>query len=362
MNVIVFLIVLSILIIVHEAGHLFIAKLLGVRVEKLSLGFGPRILSLKRKFTQYTLSLIPFGGYVKLAGDSREEFKGNEWEYLSRSPGERAAIVFFGPLLNYFLALVLFYIVFMIGYPTINARVGDLLENFPAARAGLLKDDLVKSVDGQRVADWEELQQAIRSKTSGPVEMVVLRDKKEMKFVIEPRIEKLKNIFGQEESVSVVGIKPKEEIIKLKYNFRTAFVMASKKLWLITTMTFKAIWRMLTGGMSFKESVTGPLGIFYITSKAMELGIGALLQVMAILSASLAIFNVLPLPVLDGGHLFFLGIERIRKKPLGAKTEEWITRFGLSLILFLAVFVFYNDLVKFGVIDKIMAFSGKLRF
>jgi len=118
MNLLIFIIVLGLLIIVHEFGHLLIAKLLGVRVEKFSLGFGPQILAIQRKFTQYTLNLIPLGGFVKLAGDSREEFKGNDWEYLAKPPGERAAIVFFGPVLNFFLAFLFFYIVFLIGYPT----------------------------------------------------------------------------------------------------------------------------------------------------------------------------------------------------------------------------------------------------
>ncbi|MDP3143656.1 MAG: M50 family metallopeptidase, partial [Candidatus Omnitrophota bacterium] len=315
MNFLIFLIVLSILIIVHEFGHLVIAKLLGVRVEKFSLGFGPRIISFKRKFTEYSLSLIPLGGYVKLAGDSREEFKGSHWEYLAKPPGERAAIVFFGPVLNYFLAFLFFYIVFLIGYPTLSAKVGDLLDGFPAAKSGLLKEDTIIAVEGQRVSDWEEMQEAIRSKKEGTIEIVALRNKREMKFVITPRIEKLKNIFGQEESVRLIGIKPKDEFIKLKYNFADSFIMASKKLWMVTAVTFKALWRMLTGAMSFKESVTGPLGIFYLTSKAWELGISYLLQVMAILSASLAIFNVLPLPILDGGHLFLLAVEKIRKRP-----------------------------------------------
>jgi regulator of sigma E protease len=362
MNFLIFIIVLGVLIIVHEFGHLLIAKLLGVRVEKFSLGFGPRLFSIKRKFTEYSVSLIPLGGYVKLAGDSREDFKGNEWEYLARPPGERAAIVFFGPVLNYFLAFLFFYIVFLIGYPTLSAKVGDLLEGYPAQKAGLLKGDQVITVDQIRVADWDEMQQVIRSRKEGAIAITVLRDKKAMNFVIDPRIEKLKNIFGQEEKVRLIGIAPKEEFIKLKYNFSDSFIMASKKLWLVTFTTIKAIWRMLTGGMSFRESVTGPLGIFYITSRAWELGIAYLLQVVALLSASLAIFNVLPLPVLDGGHLVLLGLEKIRKKPLATRVEDWIGRVGFSFIILLAVFIFYNDLVKFGVIEKIISISGKVRF
>jgi regulator of sigma E protease len=362
MNFLVFIIVLGLLIVVHEFGHLLIAKLLGVRVEKFSLGFGPRLFSVKKKFTEYSLSLIPLGGYVKLAGDTREEYKGNDWEYLSKSPGERAAIVFFGPVLNYFLAFLIFYIVFLIGYPTLSARVGDLLEGYPAQKAGLLKGDQVIVVDQVRVADWDEMQQVIRSRKEGAISITVMRGNKEMDFTIDPRIEKLTNIFGQEEKVRLVGIAPKEEFIKLKYDFKDSFVMASKRLWLVTFTTIKAIWRMATGGMSFRESVTGPLGIFYITSRAWELGISYLLQVVALLSASLAIFNVLPLPVLDGGHLVLLGLEKIRKKPLASRAEDWIGRVGFSLIILLAVFVFYNDLVKFGVIEKILSIPGKVRF
>lgn len=361
MSILVFIIVLSVLIAVHELGHLVVAKSLGVRVEKFSLGFGPRLVSYKRGFTQYSLSLIPLGGYVKLAGDTREDFKGNDWEYLAKPPGERAAIVFAGPLLNYFLALSIFYFVFLTGYPALGTRVGELLEGFPAQKAGLAKNDLIVAIDSQRVNEWDQMQEIIRSRKDGNIKVLALRDGREKSFFIEPRVEKLKNIFGQEER-RIIGIVPKEEFITLRYNFRDSFTAASRKLWWITYATFKALWRMLTGGMSVKDSVTGPLGIFIITTRAWNLGINYLLQVVALLSASLAIFNVLPLPVLDGGHLMFLGVEKIRKRPLGARAEEWVTRAGFSFIILLAVFVFYSDLARFGIIDKLVGLAGQLKF
>lgn len=362
MSILVFLIVLSILIIVHEFGHLVVAKMLGVRVEKFSLGFGPRLISYTRNFTQYSISLIPLGGYVKLAGDTREEFKGNDWEYLAKPPGERAAIVFAGPLLNYFLALAIFYFVFLTGYPALGTRVGELLEGFPAQKAGLARNDLILTIDSQRVKEWDQMQEIIRGRKAGDIKVTVLREGREKDFVIAPRLERLKNIFGQEEDLRIIGIVPKEEFVTLKYNFRDSFTAASKKLWWITYATFKALWRMLTGGMPLKDSVTGPLGIFFITTHAWGLGINYLLQVVALFSASLAIFNVLPFPVLDGGHLMFLGVEKIRKRSLGARAEEWVSRAGFSFIILLAVFVFYSDLARFGIIDKLVDLSSKIRF
>ncbi|MFZ5800193.1 MAG: M50 family metallopeptidase [Candidatus Omnitrophota bacterium] len=362
MGVLVFLTVLSVLIIVHEFGHLVVARMLGVRVEKFSLGFGPRLISYTRNFTQYSLSLIPLGGYVKLCGDTREEFKGNDWEYLAKPPGERAAIVFAGPLLNYFLALVVFYFVFLTGYPALGTRVGELLEGFPAQKAGLAKNDLIIAVDSLRVKEWDEMQEIIRSRKAGNIEVRLLRDGQEKTFLIEPRVERLKNIFGQEERVRIIGIVPKEEFVILKYNLGDSFFAASQKLWWITYATFKALWRMLTGGMSAKDSMTGPLGIFFITTHAWSLGINYLLQVVALLSASLGIFNVLPFPVLDGGHLMFLGLEKIRRRPLATKAEEWISRAGFGFIIVIAIFVFYSDLARFGIIDKLIGLAGKISF
>ncbi|MFC1646169.1 RIP metalloprotease RseP, partial [Candidatus Omnitrophota bacterium] len=151
MNTIVFLIIISILIFVHELGHLLMAKRLGIKVEKFSLGFGPKLFGFKFQDVDFKLSLIPFGGYVKLAGDSRQECKGQSHEYYSKSPGQRAMVVFFGPLFNYILAFLFLWAVYCIGFPQMSTKVGQVLDNMPAKEAGILEDDRIIEINGNEV-------------------------------------------------------------------------------------------------------------------------------------------------------------------------------------------------------------------
>jgi len=349
----IFLLILGILIIVHEFGHFIVAKKLGVRVEKFSFGFGKRLLSWKRGDTEYSLSLIPLGGYVKLAGDSIEEFKNNPDEYLSKKPSERAQIVFFGPLLNYIMGLLCFWLIFFVGYPTLTTTVGGLVEGFGAKDAGIQVGDKITAVDGKKVAFWEDLQKAIQDKAAPTtVQLSFLRDNKEYNIEVKIKERKLEDALGQRRSIGLIGITPKDEVVKIRHGFTESFVLGVKKTVDLTIMTYKALWRMVTGKLSMRESLTGPLGIFYITSKAASVGMIALLHLVAVLSVSLCIFNLLPLPVLDGGHIVLLAIEKIRGKPLGIKAEQIVTQIGFTLIVSLALFATYNDVLRiFG--DKI---------
>lgn len=344
---IIFILILSILIIVHELGHFMAAKRKGVRVERFSLGFGPQLLKEKKGDTEYSVSAIPLGGFVKFAGDNLEEYKGRSYEYFSKSPGERFQIIFFGPLLNYILGFLCFWIIFFVGYPTLTTKVGGLLDGFGAKDAGLQVGDKIIAVDGQKVAFWEELQNIIQAeRQSTEVKLSVLRDNKE--FTVDARI-KEKNIedsLGQKRKIGLLGITPFDEVVKVRYGFLESFLLGINKTWNLTVMTYKSLWRMLTGRLSIRESVTGPLGIFDITAKAASLGMIAVLHLVAVLSISLAIFNLLPLPVLDGGHILFLAIEKIRGKTLSIKTERIIAQIGVTLIVSLAVFITYNDIVR----------------
>jgi regulator of sigma E protease len=336
------------LIIVHEFGHFIIAKKIGVRVEKFSLGFGPQLLVRKKDDTEYTISAIPLGGYVKLAGDTAEEYKGNNYEYLAQPIGRRFWIIFFGPLLNYVLGLLLFWLIFFSGYPALSTRVGGLLDGFGAKKAGLKVGDQITAVDGRKVSYWEELQAIVQSKREcAVVRLLILRDSQEQAIDVDIKEKKLEDGLGQKRSVGLLGVMPTDEIIEVRYGLFKSLTLALKKTWMLTALTYKSLWRIITGRLSIRESVTGPLGIFYITSKAASLGLRAVLHLIAVLSVSLAIFNVLPLPVLDGGHILFLAVEKIRGKALGVKAERVITHTGLTLIITLALIVTYNDVAKF---------------
>ena len=352
----IFLLILGLLIIIHEFGHFIVAKKLGVRVEKFSFGFGKRILSKKKNGTEYSISLIPLGGYVKLAGDSLEEFKNNPDEYLSKKPSQRAQIIFCGPLLNYILGFLCFWLVFFAGYPTLTTKVGGLIDGFGAKDAGIQVGDKIIAVDGKKVDFWEDLQMAIQAKKAATrVLLSVLRDNKEYAIEVKIKEKQLDDALGQKRNVGLIGITPKDEIVKVKHGFLKSFVLGINKTLDLTVMTYKALWRMITGKLSMRESITGPLGIFYITSKAANLGIVALLHLVAVLSVSLCIFNLLPLPVLDGGHIVLLAIEKIRGRQLGIKAERVITQVGFTLIVSLAIFATYNDMLRlFG--DKLSKF------
>jgi regulator of sigma E protease len=355
MNTIIFLAIISILIFVHEFGHFFMARKLGIKVEKFSLGFGPQLIGFKFKGVNFKLCLIPFGGYVKLAGDSREEYKGQNYEYFSRGPGQRALVVFFGPLFNYILSFLFLWAVYCIGLPQMAATVGQVIEEMPAAEAGILEQDKIIEIDGKQVKYWDDVLCGIKNRADNTeeIQLKVLRKGQELNFSIAPINKKEKNLFGEEREVSLIGIAPSDEIIEEKYNIFTAFGVSLSNTLKLTYYTFKAILSLIVGNLSLKEAVTGPVGIFNITSEAAKYGFNAILHVTSMLSLALALFNVLPIPILDGGHLLFLGIEKMRKRPLNEKVEQKITDVGFGFIIILAAFILFNDLVRYGYWDKI---------
>ncbi len=353
MGILVFIIVLSVLIVVHEYGHFAMAKSLGVKVERFAVGFGPKLFSWTSEGTEFALCLIPLGGYVKMAGDERSNCKGERDEFYAHSPGHRSLIVLMGPVVNYVMAYLCFCVVYIIGYPSIAPKVGTLMDDYPAKIAGLEVGDKILRIDALKMDGWEDIQKYIANSKNSSLEFFILRGNREMTKTVTPVIKSAENIFGQKENKRLVGIQPAEEIILLKYDAREAIGKSFEKIWEITYTTYKALYRMATGSMSAKDSMTGPIGIFFIIQKATAMGFSYLLYIVGIISASLAIFNLLPLPVLDGGHLFLAGIEKIRRRPLSQKIDEVISRVGLSFIICLALFVFYCDFSRLGWIDKI---------
>lgn len=357
LSIIYFVAVLSALILVHEFGHFIVAKRLGVGVEKFSLGFGPKIVSFKKGDTEYLVSAIPLGGYVKMAGDSPgEPLTGSRREFLSRGIGARLGIIFAGPMLNYLLAFLIFSIIFIFGSPTLTTDVGGFLKDYPAEREGLRVGDRVIAVNGKPVRFWEDMTEIIRQTVEGPVRLSVERNGMVFERQMLPVVRRTKDIFGKEVTIAMIGIAPSTRIEPVRYGFPRFFYMAFKKLTVLTAITYKALWSIMTGRLSVKESITGPIGIFVVTTQAAKLGSIYILHLMAILSASLAIFNMLPFPVLDGGHILFLAIEKVRRRPLSMKTQEYITNTGVALLILLSVLIFYNDIVKFGIAEKAFRF------
>jgi regulator of sigma E protease len=344
--------ILGLLIVVHEWGHFIASKRVGVRVEKFSIGFGPRLFTKVKNGTEYSLSAIPFGGYVKLSGDNLDEYKGGPDEYFSKSLKQRFKIIFAGAFLNYIMGFVCFWMLCFVGFTSLTTKVGGLVDGFGAKDSGIIQGDKIISIDGKKIVTWPELQAAVQMrKDKSKVNVLVLREAKEFNFTVPIREKSLPDVSGEKRNVGLLGVAP--ETVEIKYGFFKSFFFGMKLTLGLSAQTYQALWRMASGSISVKDSVTGPLGMYYLTSRAASLGLAAMLHLIAALSISLAIFNLLPLPALDGGHIALLVIEKIRGKSLSQKAERIFANVGMSLLITLMVAVFYNDLIRFGWIDKL---------
>jgi regulator of sigma E protease len=366
MTLVLFVFILSILIVVHEAGHFLTAKKLGVRVEEFALGFGPKLFSRMKDGTNYCVCAIPLGGYVKMSGDERDKCKGEAGEYFSQPLGHRALIVLMGPVVNYLLAYCCFVAVFMIGFLDVDkamkalpAKIGNVMAASPAQKAGIRTGDTIIRIDGKAVPNWDEMQTTIMASQGKSLEVVVDRGGAERTIVVRPEMESAKDIFGRAKPVSRIGVQPAglKEIDQAnieRYALPGAMKRAATELWRVTSQTYVALWEIVTGRRSAKEGVTGLIGIFFIIKFALGVGFAFLLHIVGVLSASLAIFNLLPLVPLDGGHLALVGLEKVRQRPLSLKADEIIGKAGFGLIIALAVFVFYVDFERIGLIDRVV--------
>jgi len=232
--------------------------------------------------------------------------------------------------------------------------VGGIVQGFPAEAAGLKIGDQVVEIDSIQISNWTALQKAIADSKNDQIELKILRDGEIFTHMVTPQIETFTDEDGRDKQVRKIGIGPRHEFELFKFDTLTSLQYAYEELGYITVLTYQSLWRMVTGAMSARQSVTGPVGIFYIVKGAADEGLSHILFILGVISASLAIFNLLPVIPLDGGHLFLLGIEKVRGKALPPKIDEGIARLGFSLIILLALFVFYSDFVRFGWIDKLM--------
>jgi len=339
--------IFSILIVVHEFGHYIAAKRSGVRVERFALGFGPVLFKRQGKETEFVICAFPLGGYVKMAGDTRQEQKGSSDEFLSKSTGIKSKIVFAGPLFNYLLALVIFCIIALVGFPYPDSVVGSVLDDYPAKAAGVQEGDRILAVNGNQVEHWMDMADEIYQ-AKDKVDLRIQRKGEIISLTIPLQQKEITDDFGKRKNVSIIGIGTSSAIKTVKYKFPQAIIKGFESLFKLTLLVIKGFTFMILGIIPFKEAMAGPVGIYFITSQVMKIGIVATLHLVAALSVSLAIINLFPIPVLDGGHLLFFFMEKVRGKPISEKVEDNLTRVGLSLLILLIVFVFYNDIVRFG--------------
>lgn len=346
LNILIFLAVLSVLIISHEFGHFIAARRSGIKVERFAIGFGPPLIRWQRGETLLLVCLIPLGGYVKLAGDVPDEHQGAPHEFLSKPPGIKARVVFFGPLFNYLLALVIFWVIFVVGFPYTAPVVGDIVPGTPAETSELKSQDEILAINDRDISTWSDVTDTIRS-SQGDIHMRVRRDGEVKDIMITPQIEMRKDIFGKEREFPFVGIAPSFEQKVIRTGIVAGLVKAVTHVIELTTVIVKGLVFTMIGVIPFREAVAGPVGIYHLTAQVARIGIIPLAHFVGILSVSLGIINLFPLPVLDGGHIFFLGIERLRGRSLSPKWEEIITRIGLIILIGLMLVIVCNDILRF---------------
>jgi regulator of sigma E protease len=376
MMVIYAIIVLGILIFVHELGHFLLAKLMGVSVEKFSLGFGPKIIGKKIGETEYLLSAFPLGGYVKMFGeagyieggelhtsggvdntpvdempmDSLRELTDEEKarSFAHKPVAARIAIVIAGPLFNLVFAWFIFIVLCMMGVPTVTSKVGEALKDKPAAKAGIQKGDVISSINGVPVQRWEQIAEGVSASKGRPLTITVKRNGAELPFTITPEPRVAKNLFGEKVNSYAIGVTSGAEIITEYFGPLQAVVKGTEQTGKVINITFMSLVKMAQRIVPM-DSVGGPIMIAKMAGEMADAGSASFLAFMALLSVNLGVLNLLPVPVLDGGHLLFYIIELIIRRPVPQKVREYSQQVGMVLLLGLMVLAFYNDILRYFV-------------
>ena len=442
----IFIVVLGALIFFHELGHFLVARVLGVGVEKFSLGFGPRLLGKTIGRTDYRVSLVPLGGYVKMIGDEPDAPLAPEDQPLSfthKHPAKRSLIVAAGPVFNMLLAFLIFSVVlFFTGQESIRPvirsvlndspakqaglQVGDVIkdidgrsisswhaidaaitdsegrqlsftvqrqgallelqlkpqrmvakdlfgdeftyyttgasglaelgavidgvqENMPAGKAGLRKGDQIIAINGKSIERWETMQEMVSSSAGKPLTFRIRRGDKTFEVQIKPDEVQEKNLLGNKQSVYRIGIMrsgipiPKQDRMTIHFGPLQSLGEGLSRTWFIAEISVKFFAKLVQGKVPM-ESIGGPIRIAQMARKEAQQGIVQLLYFMAAVSMQLAILNLLPIPVLDGGHLLFFAIEAIQRRPVSMRMRETAQQIGIFLLILLMIFVFYNDI------------------
>lgn len=348
-NIFAFVIVLGVLIFFHELGHFLVARLFGVGVEKFSLGFGPRIFGKKIGITDYRISAIPLGGYVKMVGEEPDADVDPERVPLSfthKSVWKKILIVAAGPFFNVLLAVLIFYGIFLFsGNIVLKPVIGEVQENSPAMAAGLQSGDVIQRIEGQPVDSWDAMAGLISGSKGEPLQVVVTRDGQLRELTVRPELRKTKNIFGEDVPRYVVGITAAGEVHTQALGPFESIGQSVVQTYKIVELTVVSVIKIIEGTVSTK-TIGGPIMIAELAGQQAKQGVLNLLFFIALISVNLAILNILPIPVLDGGHLLFFFIELIIGRPVSIRVREVAQQAGMFVLILLMIFVFYNDITR----------------
>lgn len=336
-TVIATIFVIGLLVLFHELGHFVTAKLLGMRVHEFAIGFGPKLISRRSGETLYSLRIIPLGGFNKIAGMDPDEEQ-DEYSFNRKPIWARMLVIFAGSFMNFVLPVMLFIMVFLtagIDKPSDQAVLGTILADKPAAQSGLAAGDRILSIDGATVNNWTEFVGTIRNSANKKLTITYERGGNVATTSVVPE-------FDAQANRGVIGVMP--EVVNYRPGFGEAFALSVKQTYMIAATMLAGIIQMVTG--QAPADVAGPIGVAQMAGQVAQLGFIPLLQFAAFLSINLGLLNLLPVPVLDGGHLVTLAVEAVRGKPLSRDKMQFIQMIGFALLLMLMVLATFKDITR----------------
>lgn len=357
-----FVLILSVIVFIHEFGHYIVAKWCGVKIETFSIGFGHELFGFNdRSGTRWKFSTLPFGGYVKMFGDEGAAST-PDLETIDKMPEtdkhrsfhfkplwQKALIVAAGPLANFILTItIITYFLYTVGIASTAPIVGEVLPDTPAQEAGLKTGDFILKIDDIKISTFGDIPNAIITNLGAPVELLILRDEKERTISLIPKAMEDEDVLGNKVQRPYIGIKSKKMTLQ-DFTITEAIAEAVKRTYELCATSLRFMWQMVNGDRPAKD-LKGPVGIAQMSGQVTQSGdtIGEtarmILWFIAMLSANLGLINLLPIPLLDGGHLMYYTIEGLSGRPLAVKFQEYGFRFGFLLIAALMAFTLYNDI------------------
>ena len=363
-----FIALIVVVVFIHEYGHYYFAKRYGVGVTDFSIGFGKEMFGWNDKSgTRWKVCAIPLGGYVKFFGDRNvysqadnekitKEYSKEDQEklFVLKPLYQRALIVFGGPLANFLLAILIFFSVYIfVGKDFTPAVINEVQKDSPAMTAGLKDNDIVVSIDGNKVKSITEVSKFIMMSTDEFIDFTVNRYDQELKFKVKPNIFEGEDNLGNKVNKRMVGIKLgayNNKVNHIKLGPAKALYYAINEVYYVSVSSLKYIGSMIAGSGDSSQ-LGGPIRIAKISGQVAEFGILPFISLMAYISISLGLINLFPIPMLDGGHLMFYGIEKVLGRPLSQKTQEGFFRIGMFLLLSLMFFTTFNDLKDVGLFN-----------
>jgi len=355
-NLFAFILIISIIVFIHEFGHFYVARLCKVKVEQFSIGFGRELFGFVDKHgTRWKFCILPMGGYVKMYGDrnaasipdsemvanmSDEEKKHS---FIAKKVWQRMAVVAAGPVANFILAILLFTLMFRInGINTTLPIVDEIQENSAAFAAGIKKGDKILVINDKQIKDFSDIKEVALASKDSELNFQILRNEKIINISLTPKVTKIKDFFGDEIKVPLIGIMSSQVETK-KVNIVESFGHSVVETYRVSIAIFHAIGELITGKRDVKE-LGGPIKIAKYSGATFDMGFWAVIWFMTMISINLGIMNLLPVPVLDGGHLFYYLIEAIIGKPLPQKVQMAGYQLGFGLVLTLMLFTTFNDI------------------